>query len=115
MLGDPHSTGPGADCALLGPVWVTAWFSTARGALPACGQPARNVYPAKPAAATSARPSTTAQLRRRRPGASAGVSSSSRLTADSTPGPRLTASYSAINGPGSAPRALAMARMCPRA
>ena len=44
----------------------------------------------------------------------ADVSNSSRLTADSAPGPRWTASYSRISGSGSAPTSLAMMRMYPR-
>src|SRR6516225_157774 len=60
-------TGPGAEGALPGPAWVTAWFAAAGGALPGCGQPTSNVYPSEAAVATSVSPSTTAQLRGRRP------------------------------------------------
>src|SRR5215469_7048656 len=105
--------GPGD--ALLRPALVTAWFAAAGGAPGVCGEPARNVYPRKPSAATSARTSTAVQFSRRRLGAWAGVSSSSRLTADSTPGARWAASYSQISGSGSAPTALAMLRISPRA
>ena len=45
----------------------------------------------------------------------ADVTSSSRLTADSTPAARWLASYSQISGSGSVPTALAMPRIFPRA
>src|SRR5262249_47392032 len=112
---------------LLGPPLVTAWLAAAGGLLAAprgrrpagggaaWGDPARNVYPSNPSAATSASASTAVQFRRRRPDAWPGASSSSRLTADSTPDARWAASYSQISGSGSAPTALAMLRMSPRA
>ncbi|HEX9356875.1 MAG TPA: hypothetical protein VF933_24050 [Streptosporangiaceae bacterium] len=66
------------------------------------------------AAATT--PGTAGRAGRRRRGAWADVASnSSRLTLDDTSGDRQTASYSSTSGPGSAPTALAMPRMCPRA
>src|SRR6516162_8454611 len=73
-------TGPGAEGALPGPTWVTAWFAAAGGALPGCGQPTTNVYPSKAAVATSVGRSATPQLRLRLLGG-AGVCISSRLTA----------------------------------
>src|SRR5215472_11561991 len=83
---------------LLRAAFVTAWFAAAGGLLAAaggwlaaCGEPTRNVYPKKPSAAMSASPSIAVQFRRRRSGAWAGVTSSSRLTADSTPGARWVA------------------------
>lgn len=61
-------------------------------------------------------PGTAGRTGRRRCGARAEVaSSSSRLTADNTSGDRHSASYSSTSGPGSAPTAVAMPRMCPRA
>jgi hypothetical protein len=61
-------------------------------------------------------PDTAGRAGRRRRGAWADVASnSSRLTVDNTSGDRQTASYSSTSGPGSAPTALAMPRMCPRA
>jgi len=107
--------GPGPGGVPLRPGRVTAWFAAAGGLLAACGEPARNVYPTNPSAARSASPSAAVPFRRRRPGVRADVTSSSRLTADSTPGARWTASYSQISGSGSAPTALAMLRMFPRA
>lgn len=69
---------------------------------------------AERAAATS--PDTAGKAGRRRRGAWADVASNSpRLTLDNTSGDRQTASYSSTSGPGSAPTALAMPRMCPRA
>jgi hypothetical protein len=66
--------------------------------------------------AAAASPDTTRRAGRRRRGACADVASnSSRLTVDNTSGDRQTASYSSTSGPGSAPTALAMPRMWPRA
>src|SRR5260370_38535327 len=101
--------------AMLRPAWVTAWFAAAGGGLVVRGDPVRNVYPTKPSATTSASPSTAVQFNLRRAGVWADVTSSSRPTAGTTPGARWAASYSQIKGSGSAPTALAMLRMFPRA
>src|SRR5215471_11077497 len=99
------------------PGWRSAaWFAATGGVLAAGGEPATmKWYAAKPSVTASASPSTTAQFGRRRAGAWDVVTSSSRLTAESAPGARRTASYSLINGSGSAPTAWAMLRMSPRA
>ena len=77
------------------------------------GEPTR-CRSAERAAATS--PDIAGRAGRRWRGVWADVASnSSRLTLDSTSGDRQTASYSSTSGPGSAPTALAMPRMCPRA
>jgi hypothetical protein len=79
----------------------------------AAGEPAW-CRSAERSAATS--PGTAGGASRRRRGAWADVASnSSRLTLDNSSGDRQTASYSSTSGPGSAPTALAMPRMCPRA
>ena len=79
-----------------------------------CGEGHPNWYVTNPAAKTS--PAIAAQAGRCRPGTDSGaVSRSSRLTADSAPGGRQVASYSPINGSGSALTTAAIAPMCPRA
>jgi hypothetical protein len=118
----------GTSPAVLGPAcWgVTVRCPAADGATADCRGPATREYNPKPSATTSASASVTAQPsprpeeravgRRRCRGAWADVASnSSRLTVDNTSGDRQTASYSSTSGPGSAPTALAMPRMCPRA
>jgi hypothetical protein len=101
------------------PPWrsVIAWFAAAGGWLAGCGDPGKRSYAAKPSptASASPSPSTTIQFGRRRADVWAVVTSSSRLTAESAPGARWTASYSLIKGSGSAPRTWAMLRMFPRA
>jgi hypothetical protein len=95
---------------------LTVPFPAADGATPGCRGPATRKYSPKPSATTSASASARVQPGWRRRGAWADVASnSSRLTADNTSGDRQTASYSSTSGPGSAPTALAMPRMCPRA
>src|SRR6266487_4228946 len=99
------------------PAWrsVITWFAAAGGGLAACGEREMKLYAAKPSATTSASPSTVVQFGRRCADVWAVVTSSSRLTAESAPGARWTASYSLINGSESAPTTLAMLRMFPRA
>src|SRR5262249_59278134 len=92
--------GGSVSSVLLGPPLVTAWLAAAGGLLAAAGgrraawgDPARNVYPSKPSAATSASASTAVPFRRRRPDAWPRASRSARLTAHSTPHAPLAASY----------------------